>query len=404
MSVILDVLRRRSREGCGEADPLAACGERVAATLGFQRAGYPRRMTFGTLLLLGGGAIAFGFVAFATLLALLAPGPTAPSRSPAGSARPAQAQAGTTQPSSERSAQPPKGGAQTALTASGALSTSELNKPDARWGGPGGTAPGPLTPDATSGHASDAARAGGGVERPRRPVPEAASPGRPTRRPVPEAASPERPTAAPPAAAPASTVTAAVSLNAPGATDPFGLALYYHRAGDFENALAQYRLVLDENGSSADAHSNLGVLYLDRGSLDEAVAHFRRAIAIEPRHVKAHNNLGVVHLRAGRFDLAAANLAAALAVDPHNVESLVNLALVGRATGRPGEARDLLMRALRIDPGHPGTHYNLAVIADEQGDTGTAIAHYRTFLKLETMSHQQLGGQVRARLAALNPT
>ena len=65
-------------------------------------------------------------------------------------------------------------------------------------------------------------------------------------------------------------------------SDHFALALYYQRVGDFNNALAQYRMLLEQNDASAEVHNNLGLLYQDRGNVDDAVREFRRAIALDP--------------------------------------------------------------------------------------------------------------------------
>jgi hypothetical protein len=43
--------------------------------------------------------------------------------------------------------------------------------------------------------------------------------------------------------------------------DHFQLALYYQRSGDFENALLQYRAVLQRDELNGEAHNNLGLLY-----------------------------------------------------------------------------------------------------------------------------------------------
>jgi len=106
-------------------------------------------------------------------------------------------------------------------------------------------------------------------------------------------------------------------------------------------------------------------------------------------------------MRAGQMPQAAAEFRVALAIDPRNVESMVNLALVHKAAGRVADARELLRRAVELDPRNPGSHYNLAVVADESGDRAAAIEHYRAFLKLGTVTHGDLAGQVRARLATL---
>ena len=183
--------------------------------------------------------------------------------------------------------------------------------------------------------------------------------------------------------------------------DHFGLALYYHRAGDFMNALTQYRLALERNDASAEVHNNLGLLYQDGGDTESAMEHFRRAIEIDPRHVSAQNNLGVAYLRDGRLEDASVQFTIALGVDDRNVESLVNLGLVHQAGGRAVEAQALLQRAVDIAPRHPGSHYNLAVVADEEGDVATAVTHYRAFLRFGTVAHPDLVPLVRSRLSEI---
>jgi hypothetical protein len=67
--------------------------------------------------------------------------------------------------------------------------------------------------------------------------------------------------------------------------DHFGLALYFQRIGDFDNALVHYRALLEKNDASAELHNNLGLLYEDHGQRDDAVKQFQRAIALDPKYV-----------------------------------------------------------------------------------------------------------------------
>ncbi|MBI1875173.1 MAG: tetratricopeptide repeat protein, partial [Acidobacteria bacterium] len=57
-----------------------------------------------------------------------------------------------------------------------------------------------------------------------------------------------------------STVVTRPSIVGAGENDYFRLALYYQQSGDFENALVQYKKVLERNEMNAEAHNNLGVL------------------------------------------------------------------------------------------------------------------------------------------------
>jgi tetratricopeptide (TPR) repeat protein len=184
--------------------------------------------------------------------------------------------------------------------------------------------------------------------------------------------------------------------------DPFPLALYYHRAGDFENALMYYRAVLQKNELNQSAHNNLGVLYRDKGLFEEAVRHFQRALLIDGRYLTARNNLGVALLGLGRLDEAAAEFRRVLAADPRQVDAMVNLALVEKAGGRPGVAIETLIRAITVDPRSAAAHYNLAVLYEQSGEMGRAVEHYRTFLDHAGSQHAARAPEVRARLAELD--
>jgi Tfp pilus assembly protein PilF len=204
-----------------------------------------------------------------------------------------------------------------------------------------------------------------------------------------------------PVALPAPPAGAASSRTPAPDADHFQLALYYQRSGDFENALLQYRAVLQRDELNAEAHNNLGLLYRGKGLYDEAAKEFVRAIAINQRYVKAHNNLGVTYLRQQKADAAAAEFQTALGIDPRNVESLVNLSITQKDAAAGDLGRGSLARALEIDPHSAEAHYNLALMADEAGDKALALTHYRAFLQYGN-DHPELAPQVRARIDVLS--
>jgi Tfp pilus assembly protein PilF len=400
MSLILDALKRKrptedpDDRSAGARD---AHADAVLSTLGYRqprarRAGLSVKM----LLLYGAAAMAIGFVGLSLLILLFAP-PERPQPAPVTS-------------SSARAIQPPATVAPTFETAAPTPparvpSPPAVPPPSAAPAGglpasvsPGAPAPAPSKPVAPP--ASQPRATVNTRSTPQRPV-AAAQPERAT---APQAARATGPTvrAFPPSEAPQREVPPVVmSAPTPATPNHFALGLYYQRIADYENALAQYRALLEQNDASAEGHNNLGLLLMDRQQLDDAVRQFERAVAIDPRHVSAHNNLGVAFMRLNRPDSAAAEFRIALTMQPRNVESIVNLALVQKAAGRNADARDLLRRAVTIDPRNPGSHYNLAVLADEGGENAAAVEHYRAFLKYGSVSHNDLVVRVRARLAAL---
>ena len=181
----------------------------------------------------------------------------------------------------------------------------------------------------------------------------------------------------------------------------FRLALYYHRAGDFVSAEANYRSLLQRNELDAQVHNNLGLLYRDRGLVDQSIREFQRALIINPQYGTARNNLGVVLMGAARLDDAASEFRRVLAQDPRNADAAVNLALVDKAGGRPEQAKESLLRALTIEPDNAPAHFNLAALYEQSGENARAIEHYRSFLEHASAEHASRAPDARARLDAL---
>ncbi len=233
------------------------------------------------------------------------------------------------------------------------------------------------------------------AERPRgaTPIPTSAPPSG-----VPVTRVERTPSAASRGVPPADPAAGMVTTEAPNA---FDLALYYHRAGDFENALLQYRTLLQANELNAQAHNNLGLLYQEKNLLDDSARELQRALFIDPGYAAAHMNYGVTLLRQEKLDAAAAEFRSLLALEPGNADALVNLALVEQAAAEPGRAQATLLRALSMSPKNPAAHYNLAVLYDKAGEPGRAVEHYRAFLDTAGAEYAARAPAVRARIATL---
>jgi Tfp pilus assembly protein PilF len=187
----------------------------------------------------------------------------------------------------------------------------------------------------------------------------------------------------------------------PAQSHDLDLAIYYHRTGDFENALQHYRALLRKNELDAQAHNNLGLLYQERNLLDESARELQRAIVIEPRNAGTHNNYGVTLLKLGRADEAQAEFAAALKLSPRSVDAIVNLALAQRDARRPDTARETLLRALSIEPRNAAAHYNLAQLYDQTNQAASAVDHYGRFLENAGAEYASLIAAVRVRIEVL---
>jgi Tfp pilus assembly protein PilF len=207
-----------------------------------------------------------------------------------------------------------------------------------------------------------------------------------------------------PPAAPLTRPEPATSIAASTAVNDLELALYYHRAGDFENALQHYRALLQRNELNAQAHNNLWLLYQEKNLLQESARELQRAILIEPRNAGARNNYGVTLLMQGKSDEATAQFRSVLALDPQNLDALVNLALAQRAGGQVDVAKETLLSALTIAPRNAAAHYNLGQLYDQTNEPAHAVEHYRKFLETAGAEHATRAAAVRARIASLSRT
>ena len=81
----------------------------------------------------------------------------------------------------------------------------------------------------------------------------------------------------------------------------FALGLISKRRGDYGEAEARYREVLQLEPSMAIAHNNLGNVLFARGQSDEAAEHYREAVRLDERLAAPHYNLSLIYQ--SRFEL-----------------------------------------------------------------------------------------------------
>ena len=96
-----------------------------------------------------------------------------------------------------------------------------------------------------------------------------------------------------------------VIKKSPAKARPYNyLGLAFHKVGDLDDAIQQYKKSLSLNPFYADAHNNIGISYFDKGLVDKAIAHFKHAIEINYAHADAHYNLGIAYGSKGLYDMA----------------------------------------------------------------------------------------------------
>ncbi|HZK81708.1 MAG TPA: tetratricopeptide repeat protein [Humisphaera sp.] len=158
--------------------------------------------------------------------------------------------------------------------------------------------------------------------------------------------------------------------------DPMDAALREHQAGNFAEAEALYRRVLEHDHRNPDAMHLLGVLALQVGKPDAALTLIKRAISIKPA-AAFFGNLGLVHAAQGKFDLAIDAYRQAIEIRPDFPEAHNNLGGALRQTRQLDAAIAAYEQAIAFRPGFAEAHNNLGLALTDTGRNDEAIVHFR---------------------------
>ena len=138
-----------------------------------------------------------------------------------------------------------------------------------------------------------------------------------------------------------------------GSADPdvlnaYGIAL--SESGRRDEAVAQFRRVIDADANNAPAYQNLGIAALRANDPSEAERQLSRALQLNPRLPLALNALGVVYVRKGDRARAETAWRDAYAMDRKQYDALFNLALLAGQRGDRDAARTALEEFVRVAP------------------------------------------------------
>ena len=144
---------------------------------------------------------------------------------------------------------------------------------------------------------------------------------------------------------------------------------FLHRVGKSKPAEAAV------SNARVDEHRNLGVAFYKTGMLEEAVREFRRVIELRPDDAQARFVLGLVLMRQGKWPDAANAFHEAASHRGAKASVFHNLAYALERLGRYDEARAALEEAVQRGGGEdPRTQTSLGVLSLRQGDPAAADA------------------------------
>jgi tetratricopeptide (TPR) repeat protein len=132
------------------------------------------------------------------------------------------------------------------------------------------------------------------------------------------------------------------------------LARVQYELGYFDEAIGQYRAVLDVDSSSAEALAGWGQSLAAKGDHKAAIEILERATRLPSADDAVWTALARSQAALGRSDVAAASLRRSVALNPESRDAFCLLAQVLTTAGKAEEARAACTQALRPTQ-HPGS-------------------------------------------------
>jgi tetratricopeptide (TPR) repeat protein len=151
-------------------------------------------------------------------------------------------------------------------------------------------------------------------------------------------------------------------------------AVAAQQAGNFEQAIRNYRALLEKYPAIAEIHSNLGAALAGEGRYADAIAEYQRALRIKPDPQVALN-LALAYYKTGQLPLAVNELNRIHREQPKNLQVVTRLADCHLRLGQNKEVIDLLTPVRGADPENATFNYLLgtALVRDGQTAQGQVI-------------------------------
>ena len=137
-----------------------------------------------------------------------------------------------------------------------------------------------------------------------------------------------------------------------------------------------------------NAHLQLGTVYKSQGKLPLAENHLKQALTLLPAAAIAHFHLGDVYLHQRRFNAAGQAYREGIRLNPAHTESYYGLGRVAEMQNRLQQAMEYYDAALGRNPYLAQAHYRRALTYQKLGDKEQAAAAMAQFQRLKTYEDQ----------------
>ncbi len=165
----------------------------------------------------------------------------------------------------------------------------------------------------------------------------------------------------------------------------------FYSQGKLDEAIAQYRQVIQIDPNYPRAYYDLGVALYGQSKLDEAITQYRQAIQIDPNYPRAYYNLGVALYDQGKLDEAITQYRQAIQLNPKLAIAYNSLGVALHDQGKLDEAITQYRQAIQLNPTFATAYNNLGVALENQDKTREANEAYQRAKQLGYKRKKFLG-------------
>ncbi len=128
------------------------------------------------------------------------------------------------------------------------------------------------------------------------------------------------------------------------------IGLCHYRLDDLDNAIENFKHMLEREPQSRDTLINLSAIYFQRGELEEGMKYFNRLDENSLTDPNLFYNIGILLFKNGEIDLAIDNLNRCIKLDSNYVNGYYQLALANFNKGDTEEAKRNLEKVIELAP------------------------------------------------------
>jgi len=162
--------------------------------------------------------------------------------------------------------------------------------------------------------------------------------------------------------------------------------------GRWDDAMSEYRTVLEKNPELPGIHYRIGRLILSKPkaatTFQEAKKEFEAELVIDPNNAGAEYVLGEMAREQDHWPEAIQHFGKAVQLDGNFADALIGWGRSLTEGGKPGDAIAPLERAVKLQPDNPAAHYHLAIALRRAGKRDEADKEFSVYKEASERARQ----------------